>query len=46
VPGIVLSGDLPTVLRAVKSPVANCRFLSKPVDTVALTDAIAELTTV
>jgi PAS domain S-box-containing protein len=44
VPGIVLSGDLPMVLRAVKSPVANCRFLSKPVDTVELVDAIAELT--
>lgn len=44
VPGIVLSGDLPTVLRAVRSPVVNCRFLSKPVDTVALVDAIAELT--
>jgi two-component system, sensor histidine kinase len=44
VPGIVLSGDLPSVLRAVKSPVANCRFLSKPVDTAALIDAIAELT--
>lgn len=44
VPGIVLSGDLPTVLRAVKSPVVNCRFLSKPVDTAALVDAIAELT--
>lgn len=43
VPGIVLSGDLPAVLRSVKSPVANCRFLSKPVDTVALVEAIAEL---
>lgn len=44
VPGIVLSGDLPAVLRAVKSPVINCKFLSKPVDTTALVDAIAELT--
>jgi hypothetical protein len=43
VPGIVLSGDLPTVLRSIKSPVANCKFLSKPVDTAALIEAIAEL---
>jgi PAS domain S-box-containing protein len=46
VPGIVLSGDLPAVLRSVKSPVANCRFLGKPVDTVALVEAIAELSAV
>jgi two-component system, sensor histidine kinase len=45
VPGIILSGDLPTVLRSLKAPVANCRFLSKPVDTAALVDAIAELST-
>lgn len=43
VPGIVLSGDLPSVVRSIKSPVANCRFLSKPVDTSALIAAIAEL---
>jgi len=43
VPGIVLSGDLPSVVRSLKSPVANCRFLSKPVDTSALLEAIAEL---
>jgi len=43
VPGIVLSGDLPTVLRSLKTPVAKCRFLSKPVDTEALLEAIAEL---
>jgi PAS domain S-box-containing protein len=43
VPAIVLSGDLPTVLRSLKAPVANCKFLGKPVDTVALVDAIAEL---
>ena len=43
VPGIVLSGDLPTVLRALKSPVAHCKFLGKPVDTTALVEAIAEL---
>jgi PAS domain S-box-containing protein len=43
VPGVVLSGDLPSVLRTLKKPVNACRFLSKPVDTVALVDAIAEL---
>lgn len=43
VPGVVLSGDLPSVLRTIKAPVTACRFLSKPVDTVALVDAIAEL---
>lgn len=45
VPGIVLSGDLPTVLRSIKSPIANCRFLSKPVDIAALVEAITELST-
>ena len=39
VPGIVLSGDLPTVLRSIKSPIANCRFLSKPVDIAALVES-------
>lgn len=43
VPGVVLSGDLPSVSRSLRSPVANCRFLSKPVDTAALLDAIDEL---
>ena len=43
VPGIILSGDLPTVLRSLKAPVANCRFLAKPVDTAALISAINEL---
>jgi two-component system, sensor histidine kinase len=43
VPGVVLSGDLPSVLRSIKSPVVACHFLSKPVDTTALIDAIAEL---
>ena len=45
VPGVVLSGDLPSVLRSIKSPVAACHFLGKPVDTTALVDAIAELST-
>src|SRR4030095_4146020 len=43
VPGVILSGDLPSVLRSIKSPVAACHFLSKPVDTAALVDAIAGL---
>ncbi len=43
VPGVVLSGDLPSVLRTIKAPVTACRFLSKPVDTAALVEAIAEL---
>jgi PAS domain S-box-containing protein len=43
VPGVVLSGDLPSVLRSIKSPVVACHFLSKPVDTTALVDAIDEL---
>jgi two-component system CheB/CheR fusion protein len=42
-PAVILSGDLPSVLRSLKSPVAHCRFLSKPVDTNALLGAIAEL---
>jgi len=43
VPAILLSGDLQSVMRVVKSSVPNCRFLSKPVDTNALLAAIAEL---
>jgi len=43
VPGVVLSGDLPSVLRSIRAPVASCRFLSKPVDTAALVEAISEL---
>ena len=46
VPAIVLSGDLPAVLRVVKTPIVNCKFLSKPVDTNALLEAINELTPV
>lgn len=45
VPGVILSGDLPSVLRSIKSPVVACHFLSKPVNTSALVDAIAELST-
>jgi DNA-binding NtrC family response regulator len=43
VPGVVLSGDLPSVLRSIRAPIASCRFLSKPVDTAALMEAVAEL---
>ena len=43
VPAILLSGDLQSVLRMVKTPLLNCRFLSKPVDTKALLTAIVEL---
>jgi uncharacterized protein CbrC (UPF0167 family) len=32
------------MLRAVKTPIPRCRFLSKPVDTGALLAAIQELT--
>jgi len=45
VPAIVLSGDLPSVVRSIRTPVTSCAFLSKPVDTVALLDAIEELST-
>lgn len=43
VPAVVLSGDLPSVLRSLRAAVPNCRFLSKPVDTAALLEAIDEL---
>ena len=43
VPGIIMSGDLPTVLRTITTPIPDCRFLSKPVDTQALVESIAAL---
>jgi CheY-like chemotaxis protein len=43
IPGIIMSGDLPTVVRSLQAPVAATRFLSKPVDTNALLEAIREL---
>jgi DNA-binding NtrC family response regulator len=46
IPGIILSGDLPSVLRTLKDPVPNARFLSKPVDAEALLAAIDELSSV
>ncbi|HLZ97081.1 MAG TPA: response regulator, partial [Steroidobacteraceae bacterium] len=44
VPAILLSGDLQSMMRIVKTEVPRCRFLSKPVDTKALLGAIEELT--
>jgi CheY-like chemotaxis protein len=43
VPAILLSGDLPSMMRAVKTSIPHCRFLSKPVNTKALLSAIGEL---
>ena len=43
VPAILLSGDLQSMMRVVRSAIPSCRFLSKPVDTRALLAAIAEL---
>ena len=43
VPGIILTGDLPSVLRSVAGSVPNTRFLGKPVDTKELLAAIDEL---
>jgi two-component system CheB/CheR fusion protein len=43
VPAILLSGDLQSMMRVVKTSVQRCRFLSKPVDTNALLAAVSEL---
>jgi PAS domain S-box-containing protein len=45
VPAIVMSGDLQSMMRNVKSSLPRCRFLSKPVDTKALLTALSELGT-
>ena len=45
VPAVLLSGDLQSMMRVVKTSIARCRFLSKPVDTHALLAAISELST-
>jgi two-component system, sensor histidine kinase len=45
-PAVILSGDLPTVLRSIKAPIPACRFLGKPVDTTALVEAIRELSVI
>jgi CheY-like chemotaxis protein len=46
VPAILLSGDLQSMMRVVKTSIARCRFLSKPVDTRALLAAISELSSI
>jgi PAS domain S-box-containing protein len=43
IPAILLSGDLQSMMRVVKTSIPYCRFLSKPVDTDALLAAISEL---
>jgi PAS domain S-box-containing protein len=43
VPAILLSGDLQSMMRVVRTSIPACRFLSKPVDTNALLTAISEL---
>lgn len=43
IPAILLSGDLQSMMRVVKTSIPRCRFLSKPVDTDALLCAISEL---
>jgi PAS domain S-box-containing protein len=46
VPAILLSGDLQSMIRFVRTSIPHCRFLSKPVDTKALLSAIAELSAI
>jgi PAS domain S-box-containing protein len=43
IPAILLSGDLQSMMRVVKTCIPACRFLSKPVDTNALLAAITDL---
>lgn len=43
VPGVILSGDLPSLMRSISASVPLTKFLSKPVDTDALLQAIQEL---
>jgi PAS domain S-box-containing protein len=43
IPAILLSGDLQSMMRVVRTSIPLCRFLSKPVDTHALLAAISEL---
>ncbi|MEO7206740.1 MAG: ATP-binding protein [Steroidobacteraceae bacterium] len=43
VPAVLLSGDLQSMMRVVKTSIPRCCFLSKPVDTHALLAAISEL---
>ena len=43
VPGVILSGDLPSLMRTVPTAIPATKFLGKPVDTQALLNAIDEL---
>jgi PAS domain S-box-containing protein len=43
VPVVLLSGDVDSMLRAIREPLPDCRFLSKPVDVAALLQAFEEL---
>lgn len=43
VPVVLLSGDLGSMVRSIRDPPPDCRFLSKPVDVNALLAALAEL---
>jgi PAS domain S-box-containing protein len=43
VPAILLSGDMQSMMRGVRTSIPQCRFLSKPVDTKSLLAAISEL---
>jgi DNA-binding NtrC family response regulator len=43
VPAVLLSGDLQSMMRLIKTAIPNCRFLGKPVDTAALIEAIEAL---
>jgi PAS domain S-box-containing protein len=43
VPGVILSGDLPSLMRTLSAPIPATKFLSKPVDTDALLLAIKDL---
>jgi PAS domain S-box-containing protein len=43
VPVVLLSGDLDSMLRSIRDPLPDCRFLSKPVDVDALLAALADL---
>jgi PAS domain S-box-containing protein len=46
VPAILLTGDLQSMMRAIRTSIPHCRFLSKPVDTKALLAAIDELSAI
>lgn len=46
IPGVILSGDLPSLVRSLSTPVPATKFLSKPVDTDALLQAINDLSAI